>query len=148
MLFSNNWHNSFLMFCKCLSCCSSSPVASNGDHPDSEIVVSVHGDASEHEEEEIRRKIELEAEERKLEETLEYQRRIEDEAKQKYLAEQHKKANRTIPEKHSDDESLLAGGHYYAEVLLCNRNSIELDLPVLKLYMLCVLIKIVNELMW
>ncbi|XP_057514658.1 LOW QUALITY PROTEIN: uncharacterized protein LOC130796340 [Actinidia eriantha] len=82
----------------------SSPVVSNGDHPDSEIAVSVYGDASKLEEEEIRRKIELEAEERKLEETLEYQRRIEDEAKQKYLAEQHKKAKRTIPEKHSDDD--------------------------------------------
>ncbi|GFZ03655.1 ubiquitin carboxyl-terminal hydrolase-related protein [Actinidia rufa] len=82
----------------------SSPVASNGDHPDSEIAVSVYGDASKLEEEEIRRKIELEAEERKLEETLEYQRRIEDEAKQKYLAEQHKKAKRTIPEKYSDDD--------------------------------------------
>lgn len=35
--------------------------------------------------------IELEAEERKLEETLEYQRRIENEAKLKHLAEQHKR---------------------------------------------------------
>ena len=92
------------MFSKCLSCCSSSPVASNGDHPDSEIAVFVYGDASKLEEEEIRRKIELEADERKLEETLEYQRRIEDEAKQKYLAEQHKKAKGTIPEKHGDDD--------------------------------------------
>ncbi|GFZ17062.1 ubiquitin carboxyl-terminal hydrolase-related protein [Actinidia rufa] len=49
----------------------SSPVASNGDHPYSEIAVS---------------------------------RRIEDEAKQKYLAQLHKKAKRTIPEKHSDDD--------------------------------------------
>ncbi|XP_073035467.1 uncharacterized protein [Primulina eburnea] len=40
--------------------------------------------------EEYRRIIELEAEERKLEETLEYQRRIENEAKQKHLAEQNK----------------------------------------------------------
>ncbi|KAL6901790.1 hypothetical protein ACP4OV_004666 [Aristida adscensionis] len=39
-------------------------------------------------EEEHRRRIQLEAEERKLEETLEYQRRIEEEAKQKHLAEQ------------------------------------------------------------
>ncbi|GFZ17515.1 ubiquitin carboxyl-terminal hydrolase-related protein [Actinidia rufa] len=82
----------------------SSPVASNGDHPYSEIAVSVYGEAIKQEEEEIRRKIELEAEERKLEETLEYQRRIEDEAKQKYLTELHKKAKRTIPEKHSDDD--------------------------------------------
>ena len=82
------------MFCNCLSCCSTFPVSSNGDHPDSEIVVSVHGDASKQEEEEIRRKIL----------TLEYQRRIEDEAKKKYLAEQHKKAKGTIPEKHGDDD--------------------------------------------
>ncbi|ONK59699.1 uncharacterized protein A4U43_C08F9430 [Asparagus officinalis] len=46
-------------------------------------------------EEEFRRKVELEAEERKLEETLEYQRRIEEEAKQKHLAEQFKNASGT-----------------------------------------------------
>lgn len=51
-------------------------------------------------EEEHRLKIELEEEERKLEETLEYQRRIENEAKLKHLAEQqHKKSGRTLPEK-------------------------------------------------
>ncbi|KAG5536729.1 hypothetical protein RHGRI_024228 [Rhododendron griersonianum] len=82
----------------------SSPVLSDGDHPDSENVVSVYGDALQQEEEELRRRIELEAEERKLEETLEYQRRIEEEAKQKHLAEQHKRTPRTIPEKHSDDD--------------------------------------------
>ncbi|PKA49357.1 hypothetical protein AXF42_Ash014259 [Apostasia shenzhenica] len=43
------------------------------------------------EDEELFRK-ELEEEERKLEETLEYQRRVEDEAKQKHLAEQHRNA--------------------------------------------------------
>ncbi|GER27122.1 ubiquitin carboxyl-terminal hydrolase-related protein [Striga asiatica] len=55
-----------------------------------------HGldDALRLQEEEYKRKIELEAEERKLEETLEYQRRIENEAKQKHLAEQHKKSSR------------------------------------------------------
>lgn len=42
--------------------------------------------------------IELEAEERKLEETLEYQRRIENEAKLRHLAEQHKRAAKTIQE--------------------------------------------------
>lgn len=47
--------------------------------------------------EEFRRKIELEAEERKLEETLEYQRRIEEEAKQKLLAEQFKNSTGTSP---------------------------------------------------
>ena len=85
-------------------CCSSFPVASNGDHSDSENFVSVSGDALKQEEDEFRRRIELEAEERKLEETLEYQRRIEDEAKQKHLAEQHKKITRTFPEKHRDDD--------------------------------------------
>ncbi|KAJ0751151.1 putative transcription factor C2H2 family [Helianthus annuus] len=49
------------------------------------------------EDEATRRKIELEAEERKLEETLKYQRRIEDEAKQRHLAEQHKNSSRTTP---------------------------------------------------
>jgi hypothetical protein len=49
--------------------------------------------------EEFRLKFELEEEERKLEETLEYQRRIENEAKQKHLAEQHKKSTRTCTEK-------------------------------------------------
>lgn len=77
----------------------SSPVASDGEHPDSEPVVFVNDDDSKHQEEELRRKIELEAEERKLEETLEYQRRIENEAKQKHLAEQRKKTTGIIPEK-------------------------------------------------
>jgi hypothetical protein len=39
-------------------------------------------------EEELRHRVQLEAEERKLEEALEYQRWIEEEAKQKHLAEQ------------------------------------------------------------
>lgn len=50
-------------------------------------------------EEEYKRKIELEAEERKLEETLEYQRRIENEAKQKHLAEQQRKNSKIAEEK-------------------------------------------------
>ncbi|MCL7026748.1 hypothetical protein MKW94_026137 [Papaver nudicaule] len=50
----------------------------------------------EQQEEELRRIMELEAEERMLEETLEYQRRIENEAKQKHLVEQHKRANGVI----------------------------------------------------
>ncbi|KAK4437120.1 hypothetical protein Salat_0045900 [Sesamum alatum] len=56
-------------------------------------------DAVRLQEEEYKRRIELEAEERKLEETLEYQRRIENEAKQKHLAEQHKKFLKTTSEK-------------------------------------------------
>ncbi|KAM5570640.1 hypothetical protein ABKV19_011338 [Rosa sericea] len=77
----------------------SSPVASYGDPPDSEIVVSVNGDDLKQQEEESRRRIELEEEERKLEETLEYQRQIEKEAKQKHLAEQSKKSTLPHPEK-------------------------------------------------
>ncbi|KAK6153364.1 hypothetical protein DH2020_013003 [Rehmannia glutinosa] len=56
-------------------------------------------DALRLQEEEYKRIIELEAEERKLEETLEYQRRIENEAKQKHLAEQHKKNSKAAEEK-------------------------------------------------
>ncbi|XP_076954029.1 uncharacterized protein LOC143628280 [Bidens hawaiensis] len=51
----------------------------------------------EQEDEARRLKIELEAEERKLEATLEYPRRIEDETKQRYLAEQHKYSSRMTP---------------------------------------------------
>lgn len=75
-------------------CCSSLSVASDCDHLDSDIVVSVNGDDLKQEEEEFRCRSELEEEERKLEETLEYQRRIENEAKQKHLSEQHKKSGR------------------------------------------------------
>ena len=94
----------FSSFCCTYICSSSSiPISSDGDHPDSEIGVSVNADDLKRQEEELRRKIELEAEERKLEETLEYQRRIEDEAKQKHLAEQLKKANQTYLEKVTEE---------------------------------------------
>ncbi|PQQ08494.1 uncharacterized protein Pyn_19297 [Prunus yedoensis var. nudiflora] len=75
------------------------PVASDGDLLDSEIIVSVNGDDLTQLEEESKRRIELEAEERKLEETLEYQRQIEKEAKQKHLAEQNKKSTQMHAEK-------------------------------------------------
>ncbi|XP_027125795.2 uncharacterized protein [Coffea arabica] len=83
------------------------PVAHEGEDIQAEIVNAGNGDTLEQEEEEVRRRIELEAEERKLEETLEYQRRIENEAKQKHLAEQHKRTVGINPEKvaaiaHSD----------------------------------------------
>ncbi|XP_077212791.1 uncharacterized protein LOC143858661 isoform X2 [Tasmannia lanceolata] len=65
---------------------------------DSEIVITGNGDELEEQEEEFRRKIELEAEERKLEETLEYQRRIEHEAKQKHLAEQNRRVGGAVLE--------------------------------------------------
>ncbi|XP_010272205.1 PREDICTED: uncharacterized protein LOC104608045 isoform X2 [Nelumbo nucifera] len=74
-----------------------SPVASDENHLGFEAV-SVSCDALKQQEEEFRRRIELEAEERKLEETLEYQRRIENEAKQKHLAEQQRKASGTTME--------------------------------------------------
>ncbi|CAI9285304.1 unnamed protein product [Lactuca saligna] len=63
---------------------------------DSESVDEDGVDMNKHEDEAMRRKMELEAEERKLEETLEYQRRIEDEAKQKHLAEQQHKSNSRV----------------------------------------------------
>lgn len=76
--------------------CSSSPLAHDGDDQESEIPQT--GNSLDLQEEEYKRMIELEAEERKLEETLEYQRRIENEAKLKHLAEQHKRTVRTVQE--------------------------------------------------
>ncbi|KAI3987780.1 hypothetical protein MKX01_028514 [Papaver californicum] len=67
----------------------------------------------EQQEEELRRKMELEAEERMLEETLEYQRRIENEAKQKHLAEQHKRASGMILE--NVDVVSSVGYHNHAD---------------------------------
>lgn len=43
------------------------------------------------------RQVELEEEERKLEKTLEYQRKIENEAKEKHTAEQQKKYSSLVP---------------------------------------------------
>nr|XP_019708883.1 uncharacterized protein LOC105053498 [Elaeis guineensis] len=59
----------------------------DGDLLEPEHITS--GDRLE-QEEEFKLRVELEAEERKLEETLEYQRQIEDEAKKKHFAEQFK----------------------------------------------------------
>lgn len=72
------------------------PLAHDGDDQESEVPQT--DNSLDLQEEEYKRMIELEAEERKLEETLEYQRRIENEAKQKHLAEQHKRTARTIQE--------------------------------------------------
>ncbi|OEL31063.1 Inactive ubiquitin carboxyl-terminal hydrolase 53 [Dichanthelium oligosanthes] len=58
------------------------------DHDDLDCKLSTSDDFFNEQEEELRHRVQLEAEERKLEETLEYQRRIEEEAKQKHLAEQ------------------------------------------------------------
>lgn len=68
------------------------PFSTDGNQRESEIEANASGDDLRQQEEELKLKIELEAEERKLEETLEYQRRLENEAKQKHLAEQCKMA--------------------------------------------------------
>ncbi|KAJ8536431.1 hypothetical protein K7X08_034832 [Anisodus acutangulus] len=70
-------------------------VTRNGQDQDDETVGN--GDSLNEQEEAYRRRIELEAEERKLEETLEYQRRMENEAKLKHLAEQTKRTAKTCP---------------------------------------------------
>ncbi|KAL8091545.1 uncharacterized protein LOC141692568 isoform X2 [Apium graveolens] len=69
------------------------------DYFDIEPIVAGSGVDLTNEEDELqRRNLEIEAEERKLEETLEYQRRIECEAKEKLLAEQHKRSAMTTLE--------------------------------------------------
>ncbi|KAL0678583.1 hypothetical protein Bca4012_006564 [Brassica carinata] len=65
-------------------------VASFGDPSEADVVPEAV-ESSKEQEEECRRRTELELDEIKLEETLEYQRRIEDEAKGKHIAEQQKK---------------------------------------------------------
>lgn len=76
-------------------------VAPDSDFQDNEVV-PFNDDDLEHHKEEFRRKVELEEEEKKLEETLELQRRIENEAKQKHLAEQQKKVSGTYLEEGMD----------------------------------------------
>ncbi|XVE54864.1 hypothetical protein DITRI_Ditri03aG0116900 [Diplodiscus trichospermus] len=104
-------------------------VTSNDDHLDSEVV-SVNGDDLKLQEEEFRRKIDLEAEERKLEETLEYQRRIENEAKQRHLAEQHKKTNLAFAQKAADGlhDAYLEAGDLDIEEHLAIRNKVANNL--------------------
>ncbi|KAI6682958.1 hypothetical protein NL676_028871 [Syzygium grande] len=92
-------------------------VASDGDRPDSDIIAYMNDDDLKEREEEMRRKIELEAEERKLEETLEYQRRIENEAKKRQLAEQQKKSTTSLklgqvyPDVTSESQADYQNGH-------------------------------------
>ncbi|KFK34091.1 hypothetical protein AALP_AA5G101000 [Arabis alpina] len=69
------------------------PVASIGDPSEVDIV----SEALKEQEEESRRRVELEEEEKKLEKTLEYQRKIENEAKEKHNAEQQKKYSSLVP---------------------------------------------------
>lgn len=78
--------------CKNLCCCSSFAVTHDGEDQGDETV----GNGDSLDEQEYRRRIELEAEERKLEETLEYQRRMENEAKLKHLAEQNKRTTKAV----------------------------------------------------
>lgn len=82
-----------------MSCFRLLPSAHDEEVACSELANNGTSDALRLQEEEYKRKIELEAEERKLEETLEYQRRIENEAKQKQLAEQHKRNSKVAGEK-------------------------------------------------
>lgn len=92
-------------------------MASDGDRPDSDIIAYMNHDDLKEQEEEMRRKIELEAEERKLEETLEYQRQIENEAKKRQLAEQQKKSTTSLklgqvyPDVTSDSQADYQNGH-------------------------------------
>lgn len=66
------------------------------EDPGFEITSSGRVDTLKVHSEENQKRSELEAEEKKLEETLEYQRHVENEAKQNHLAEQHKRTlNRT-----------------------------------------------------
>lgn len=78
------------------SCSSLSLVASFGDHSEA-YFVSEAVEALKEQEGKYRLQIELEKEERKLEKTLEYQRRIENEAKEKHMAEQQKKYSSSVP---------------------------------------------------
>ncbi|XWS37423.1 hypothetical protein CRYUN_Cryun19dG0041800 [Craigia yunnanensis] len=100
-------------------------VTSAVDHLDSEVV-SVNGDDLKLQEQEFRRKIELQAEERMLEETLEHQRRIENEAKQKDLAEQHKKINQAFAEKVANEfhDAYLESGDLDIQEHLAIRNKV------------------------
>ncbi|CAL5369969.1 unnamed protein product [Camellia sinensis] len=74
------------------------PVGYDGDYQSSEIAVAERPDEFELHEEEPQHEIEHEVEERKLEEMLEYQKKIEDEAKQKNLAKKNKNTVATITE--------------------------------------------------
>ncbi|XP_022988322.1 uncharacterized protein LOC111485602 isoform X1 [Cucurbita maxima] len=70
-------------------------VSPDGDVAKVDVAAFENSDALRLQEEGLRRKIELEADERRLEEALEYQRRVENEAKQKLLAELQKKSAQT-----------------------------------------------------
>ncbi|XP_065876837.1 uncharacterized protein [Euphorbia lathyris] len=114
------------------------PVSSDGGHQDSDNLLLENGDYLKQQEEEFRLKIELEAEERKLEETLEYQRRIENAAKLKLLAEQQfKKSKQTFPEKmpgESHDICLDSGaGDTHEPTLIVLNNGFSNNIEVLQM---------------
>lgn len=62
----------------------------------------MNSDDLDQQEEEFRLKIELEEDEKKLVETLEYQRKIENEAREKHLAKQQMKSSGAYLEKAED----------------------------------------------
>ncbi|CAL5369971.1 unnamed protein product [Camellia sinensis] len=72
------------------------PVGYDGDYQSSEIVIPERSDEFELQDNEPQHEIEHEMDERKLKEMLEYQKKIEDEAKLKNLAKQNKNAVATI----------------------------------------------------
>lgn len=138
MNFSNvfiHWKRLYTLFFFSF-CCSAFEVVHEVEDLNAEVVNAGNDDTLKLEEEEVRRRIELEAEERKLEETLEYQRRIENEAKLKHLAEQHKKTVRTNSEQiaetasysyltHQEDDHDFSGQQIYQKKvwsysLICN----------------------------
>ncbi|GAB2269918.1 hypothetical protein Dimus_004836 [Dionaea muscipula] len=92
---------------------------SDSELDDTEVVDPERSGDLKEVDDEFQRKVELEAEERKLEETLEYQRRIENEAKQKHLAEQQKRNGQAI----SDDAA-----DYWIDVSLQPESSVEVPL--------------------
>ncbi|KAK4767893.1 hypothetical protein SAY87_003034 [Trapa incisa] len=82
-------------------------VPADGNLPDSQKDSSMPNDELKEQKEEVRR-MELAVYARKIDEALEYQRRIENEAKQRQLAEQEKKLVQTHSEKTSDAFSDVA----------------------------------------
>ncbi|VFQ86618.1 unnamed protein product [Cuscuta campestris] len=77
--------------------CISFQGANDRENEEGELVIVERKDSPSQEEYNLR--IVLEEEERKLEETLQYQRQIENDAKLKQLAAEHKKGGRTLSEK-------------------------------------------------
>ncbi|KAL9155822.1 hypothetical protein ABFS82_09G032500 [Erythranthe guttata] len=89
------------------------PSAHGEGGPGSVIAVPApDDDALQLNDEEYKRRIEIEAEERKLEEMLEYQRRIENEAKQKRLAEKQQELSRIVSD--STETVAMADDEKYA----------------------------------